>query len=262
METGTVNFSKEGGVARITISNESRRNAISLRMWEKLRDALADANDDRNIQVVMLRGAGDKAFSAGADISEFQLVRSTPEQIATYEGVCMQVQRALECLGKPAIAAIGGICYGGGLNLAMACDVRLAADTAAFCVPAAKLGIGYSLDEVLVLGTKIGRSAVADLLLSGLPLPAHEALLAGIVQRVWPASSFWERADAYIAAIAGNAPLSMAAIKRSIATLRPTVSDSERAEIARLVAACDASADFREGQEAFREKRRPRFTGR
>lgn len=261
MEPGTINFRKEGGVAQITISNEPRRNAISLRMWQQLLVSLTDANDDRNIQVVALRGAGDKAFSAGADISEFQLVRSTPEQIATYEGVAMQVQRTLECLSKPAVATIEGICYGGGLNLAMACDIRLAADTAAFCVPAAKLGIGYSLDEVLVLGTKIGRSAVADLLLSGLPLPAHEALLAGIVQRVWPASSFWEHVDTYITAIAGNAPLSMAAIKRSISTLRPTVNDSDRDEIARLVAACDASADFREGRQAFKEKRRPRFTG-
>jgi len=261
MESGKVLCRHESGIARITISNERRRNAISLAMWRQLLEYLLEAEGDLNTRMIVISGAGSLAFSSGADISEFQTVRSTPEQIAIYEGVAMQVQQTLERLSKPSVALVEGICYGGGLNLAMACDIRLAAESATFCVPAARIGIGYSLDEVLVVAAKSGRAIAADLLLSGLPLSAREAHSGGIVQRLWPVESFRDQANTYVSAISRNAPLSMATIKRSIATVRPTVTDNERAEISQLVSLCDSSDDYREGQAAFLEKRQPKFSG-
>jgi enoyl-CoA hydratase len=260
MESGKILCRIESGIAHITISNERRRNAISLAMWRQLLKYLLEAEIDDRTRTIVISGAGSLAFSSGADISEFRTVRSTPEQVAIYEGVAIQVQQTLERLSKPSVALVEGICYGGGVNLAMACDIRLAAENATFCVPAARIGIGYSLDEVLVLVAKFGRATATDLLLSGLPLSAHDARSGGIVQRLWPVEVFHVQASAYITAISQNAPLSMAAIKKSLASVRPVVADTERAEISRLASLCDSSNDFREGQAAFLEKRQPKFT--
>jgi len=260
MESGEIRCRIESGIAHITIANERRRNAISLAMWRQLLAYLLEVEIDDGTRAIVISGAGGVAFSSGADISEFRTVRSTPEQIVIYERVALQVQQTLERLSKPSVALVEGICYGGGVNLAMACDIRLAAENATFCVPAARMGIGYSLDEVLGLVAKFGRATATDLLLSGLPLSAHDAHSGGIVQRMWPVAVFHDQASAYVTSIARNAPLSMAAIKKSLAAVRLVVTDSERDEISRLVSLCDSSNDFREGQAAFLEKRQPKFT--
>jgi enoyl-CoA hydratase len=261
MSEGRILIERTGGIGRITISHERRRNALTLNMWGDVARACAEFQDDRDIRVVMLRGAGSIAFSAGADISEFPVVRATPQATQAYESVVLAAHEALSGLSKPTIAVIDGLCFGGGMGLAMACDIRLASDRSTFCIPAARLGIGYGLDDVLRLAERIGVPATADLLLSGAPLGAAEALAGGIVQRLWASDEFDARAQAYVASMAGNAPLTMAAVKQALATLaiRPSREDAER--IARLVAACDASSDFLEGQAAFREKRPPRFRG-
>jgi enoyl-CoA hydratase len=261
MEDGRILIERAEGIGRITIANERRRNALNLRMWGDVGTACAEFDADPDIRVVVLRGQGGVAFSAGADISEFSTVRATPEATEHYEGVVLEAHKALSTISKPTVAVIDGLCYGGGMGLAMACDLRLASDRASFCIPAARLGIGYGLDDVLRLASRIGIPNTADLLLSGTPLSAAEARAAGIVQRLWSSEDFERRAEAYVSTIAGNAPLTMAAVKRALGAVEMRVSEEDAAAIRRLVEACDSSADFLEGQAAFREKRPPRFEG-
>jgi enoyl-CoA hydratase/carnithine racemase len=261
MSEGRILIERTGGIGRITISHERRRNALTLRMWGDVADACADVRSDPAVRVVVLRGAGGVAFSAGADISEFQALRATPQATDAYERIVLAAHAALTDIPKPTIAVIDGLCFGGGMGLAMACDIRLASDRSTFCIPAARLGIGYGLDDILRLTSRIGVAATADLLMSGTPLDATEARASGIVQRLWPCDGFDARVEAYAGSMAGNAPLTMVAIKQALGVMavRPSREDKDR--IARLVAACDASSDFLEGQAAFREKRPPRFTG-
>jgi enoyl-CoA hydratase/carnithine racemase len=261
MADGQILIERGQGIGRITIANERRRNALSLSMWSDIGAACAALERDPDVRALVLYGAGTVAFSAGADISEFSITRNTPQATDHYERIVLEAHDALSTSSKPTIALIDGLCFGGGMGLAMACDLRLASDRATFCIPAARLGIGYGLEDVLRLVSRIGVPNTADLLLSGLPMNAVEARAAGIVQRLWPAEEFEARADSYIAAIAGNAPLTMAAVKRALRTIEVRPSDEDAETIARLVAACDASADFLEGRAAFREKRPPRFAG-
>ncbi len=261
MSEGRILIERAQGIGRITIANERRRNALSLGMWSDVGTACAAFERASDVRAVVLRGAGTVAFSAGADISEFSTTRNTPQATDHYERIVLEAHQALSMSSKPTIALVDGLCFGGGMGLAMACDLRLASDRATFCIPAARLGIGYGLDDVLRLASRIGIPNTADLLLSGLSMNAAEARAAGIVQRLWPAEEFEARAEAYLATIAGNAPLTMAAVKRALRTIEFLPSQEEAEMIARLVAACDASSDFLEGQTAFREKRPPRFTG-
>jgi enoyl-CoA hydratase/carnithine racemase len=261
MADGRILIEKTEGVGRIAIDHERRRNALTLRMWSDVALACAAFEVDPGIRVVTLRGTGGVAFSSGADISEFATVRATPEATLAYERVVLEAHLALGRLSKPTIALVDGLCFGGGMGLAMACDVRLGSDRSTFCIPAARLGIGYGLEDILRLASRIGVATTADLLLSGAPIGAAEARAGGILQRLWSASEFDARAKAYVASMSGNAPLTMAAVKQALAAIEIPISQEDARSIARLVAACDSSKDFREGQAAFREKRPPRFSG-
>jgi enoyl-CoA hydratase/carnithine racemase len=248
------------GLARLVLSNPRRRNALSLAMWEQMRAALERFAADDAVRVVVLSGAGEAAFCAGADISEFETERSDPAGQARYNAIADAGQASLVAFPKPIVAMIHGYCMGGGLSLALKADVRIASDEAVFGVPAARLGIAYHYDNLARLVEVVGPAAARDMLLSGRRLKAGEVLRLGLVAQVVPRAALEGEALAYAQAVAENAPLSLRYAKlanEQIPTPRP-----DRAAAEALAALCMASADYREGRTAFAEKRRPVFSGR
>lgn len=258
----TIRYASEGGIARLTLAHAARFNAMTFGMWQALPDAIARAEADPDVRIMTLTGEGEKAFCAGADISEFGEQRSSEAKVALYNAAVARANAALAAARKPTIALIRGICFGGGFGLALACDLRLARADARFRIPAARVGLGYGYAGVEALVRRIGMPAVAELLLSARILNAEDAKTYQIIHQLWPMEDFQPRAEAYLTEMAGNAPLSMQAAKRALIEL--TKGEAERAPEAvdALVAACFASEDYREGQQAFLEKRRPVFRGR
>ncbi len=253
---------KDGRVGRFTINRPDKRNAMSLDMWRRMRDVFEAWADDPEIRVIVVRGAGDKCFCAGNDISEFKDLRSTPEQIAAYHATTERAYRALRDVPRPTIARIEGFCMGGGLELAQLCDLQIAAESASFAVTPAKLGIGYQLADVLLLTGNLNAKHAKELLFTGRRFSAADALRWGLVNRVVPAAELDAAVDDYAAEIAANAPLSVSAAKGIIHEAVKDAAERDQPLCERLVEACDQSADYREGQRAFAEKRKPEFTGR
>lgn len=257
---GGVILTRRGRLASIVLSNPGKRNAMRLAMWDALGDvceALAQADD---LGVVTVEGQGDRAFVAGADISEFGETRADAASSARYNAAVKRAEDALETLPVPTVALIRGWCVGGGLALALRCDLRLARDDARFAITPAKLGLGYGYDGVAALRRRLSYAAVADLLFSGRKVGAEEAMAMGLCERVIATDAFAEEAAAYVATLEGNAPLTLRALKAALVELDSPVPD--RARVDAMVAACFDSADYREGQRAFAEKRAPRFEGR
>ncbi|HEX9585616.1 MAG TPA: enoyl-CoA hydratase [Gammaproteobacteria bacterium] len=251
-----------GYVARVIINHPERRNAIGYEMWRAFGDALAAIAENEEVQVVILTGAGDKAFCAGNDISEFSEWMSSKQKHEKYDRQSNRAVRLLQALAKPVIARIHGVCVGGGFELAQLCDIQIAADDARFGVTPAKLGIGYSLNDTTLLTDRIAARFVRELLYTGRMFGAKDALRMGIVNQVVPADKLDETVDGYASEIAGNAPLSIRASKIIITqALRP---DGKRdlALCERMVDACRNSDDAAEGRRAFSEKRRPVFRGK
>jgi enoyl-CoA hydratase/carnithine racemase len=253
---------KDGPTGRLIINNPARRNAFSFAMWQTLPVVLEDFVADEAIRVVILKGAGGKAFSAGNDISEFKERRSSKTKIAEYDAATARAYKTLSSLDKPTIAMIEGYCVGGGLEVALLCDLQIAADTARFAVTPARLGLGYKYDDVCLLVSNVGPKYAKEILFTARQFSADEAQQMGIVNRVVPAAELATFVDQYAQTIAANAPLAIKAAKQIIAE---TVKGPGRVDVdlcQRLVDACHASSDYQEGQRAFAEKRKPKFTGR
>ncbi len=259
--TATIHYAVDAGIARLTIDQPGKYNAMNLGMWSMVPDLVARAEANRDVRVLMVGGAGTKAFCAGADISQFGEQRSGGEAAAAYEQAIARAMEALATAGKPTVAAIRGICFGGGLALALCCDLRLAAADARFRIPAARLGLGYDYTNVARLVHRLGRDNAAEILFTARVFDAAEARDRGIVQQVLAAETFEVEVASAVAGIAANAPMTLAAVKRALVELEKPPGDRDVAAIERLVAACFASRDYAEGQAAFRDKREPRFTG-
>jgi len=254
--SGEVRLEPAGGGGGGGFDNPSRRNAFTGPMLVQLRHLLAKAADDQAVRVVALRGAGEEAFVSGADISAFGSATGveTGPRIEDLLGAFAE-------LDKPVLGVLRGWCLGGGVLLALAADVRLAGDDLRMGIPAARLGVAYPKAGVARLVSVAGPAVAAEMLMSGEPFDAADALRAGLVNRVVPAGSVFEAAQALAERMAGNAPLTLAASKRTIAAVSDA--DPEASEAAdRAIAVCHGSDDFREGQRAFAEKRRPVFRGR
>ncbi|HEY8262391.1 MAG TPA: enoyl-CoA hydratase [Methylosinus sp.] len=253
---------RAGGVARVLIDNGERRNAFDFSMWRALPALLAALDADETARVVVLSGAPSLPFCSGADISEFSTVRATAEGGRAYEAANVEAFDALSRLGKPVIAAIAGFCMGGGMGLAAACDLRIAAEGAVFGIPAGRLGVGYPPEAMRYVVAAVGAQTAMDLFFTARRIDAEEARAAGFVSRVLPKDGFDEAIDAIAAGIAANAPLTLRAAKAAIrrAADLPQALTAEDCE--RLAAACFDSADYAEGRAAFLEKREPRFAGR
>jgi enoyl-CoA hydratase/carnithine racemase len=252
------------GVGRIVLNQPAKLNAISFEMWQGMATALARFAADDAVRVVVLEGApGEKpAFSAGADISQFAEKRGDPDAIALYNRTAQEATDALTDLEKPTIAKIRGYCVGGGLGVALCCDLRITAEDGRFGIPAARLGLGYGLSSLGPLVDLVGPSTAKEILYTAKRFTAEEALIMGLVNRCVPADELDRLVDDYANTIVGNAPLTIRAVKHIVAeALRdPSQRDVERCDA--LVHACYDSEDYREGRTAFMEKRRPVFRGR
>lgn len=252
---------RDGAVGSIVFSNPARYNALTFDMWAGLPDAIAAFDADPAIRVVVLAGDGDKAFVSGADISQFEQTRATPEAQATYNRAVEAAYLAPLRSAKPIVAKIRGICMGGGLGLAAACDIRIAADDAVFRMPAARLGLGYGFVGMRRFVHVIGAANTADIFFSARKFDAADALQMGFVNRVVPAADLDREVEAYCRMIGENAPLSLAVSKAAIRAVLSDPSDRDLATIDRMVEQCSRSEDYREGRTAFMEKRTPNFKG-
>jgi len=256
-----IDYAAREGAAILTLNQPSKHNAMTYDMWLAVPELVARAEADGAVRVIVVTGAGDRAFCAGADISQFGEKRTGEEAVKAYEQAVTAGMGALANAAKPTLARIRGYAFGGGLALALCCDLRIASDDARFRIPAARLGLGYAFSNVEALVHRIGLGPASDLLLSARVIDGEEAQRLGLVNKMWPGAEFDAQALAYIDAIAGNAPLTLRALKRALAETAKAPGDRDRAAVDALVAACFVSDDYKEGQAAFREKRAPRFTG-
>lgn len=253
---------KEGAIGWIVFNNPERHNAVSLEMWQALALELDAYAHDPDVRVVILRGAGEKAFVAGADISQFKEKRSSPEAVAHYNATADEASDVLRSFPKPTIAMVRGYCIGGGTGLAASCDIRIASDDARFGVPAAKLGLGYRFAGIKRLADLVGSSFTAEIFYTGRQFTAQEALQMGLVNRLVPAAELEQTTRELANTIANNAPLTIASVKRALLEYAKDPAERDLASCQKLVEACYVSADYKEGQTAFMEKRKPVFTGR
>ena len=260
--TDKVLAEKEGGVGRLVFNNPERRNAVSLEMWQAVEAILDDFGRDEAVRVVVVTGAGGKAFVSGADISRFEDERASEEAVRHYNATTERVYAGLQAFAKPTVAMIRGYCIGGGVALAVCCDLRICDEGARFAIPAAKLGLGYRYGGIKRLVDLVGPAFAKEILYTARQFSAAEAHAMGLVNRVVPTAELDAYVQDYAETIAGNAPLTIAAAKAVIGetTKDPGERDMERAD--RLVSACFASEDYIEGRRAFMEKRKPAFTGR
>jgi enoyl-CoA hydratase len=259
---GNILMSISDGVGVVTFNNPDKRNAMSIEMWEGLGSALIELRDDPDVRVVIMTGAGDKAFMSGADISQFEKNRHNAQASEEY-GKRSDAQRALLAdYPKPTIACIRGFCLGGGMQMAMAADIRIASDNSQFGIPAAKLGIAYGFNGLNHLVSLVGPSWARLLLYTGMRIDSAEACRIGLVDRVVPDAEVWNATTEIARTISGNAPLAIKAAKITIAQVLKDPDQRDMKAIKAIGTACMDSEDFREGRRAFMEKRKPNFTGR
>ncbi|QPF86249.1 enoyl-CoA hydratase/isomerase family protein [Bradyrhizobium genosp. L] len=259
---GKILYSVADGVGVVTFNNPDKRNAMSLEMWEGFGEALTTLRDDGDVRVVILVGAGDKAFVSGADISQFEKTRHNAEASEEYSRRSEAQRALLANYPKPTIACIRGFCLGGGMQVAMLADMRIAGDSSQFGIPAAKLGIAYGYDGLRNLVSLVGPSWARLIMYTGMRIDSAEALRIGLVDRVLPDAALWDATMEIARTISGNAPLAIKAAKITIAQVLKDPADRDMAAIKQIGSDCMDSEDFREGRRAFMEKRKPEFKGR
>ena len=260
--TEKVNTWIDDRALHIQFNNVSRHNALSVDMWQAVPKLLSIAASDDNVRLVVFSGAGEKAFVSGADISQFEDMRATREAVTRYEAMAEEALMAIYNFAKPTLACIRGYCIGGGVNLAISCDIRIAAGNAVFSVPAAKLGLGYRYSAMKNLVDLVGPGIASDLFFTARRIDAHEALSLGLISRVAESGGLGDLLQTYVASIAENAPLTIKAAKLIGREILKPAQTLDAALCARLIRDCFESEDYAEGRKAFMEKRKPVFQGR
>jgi enoyl-CoA hydratase/carnithine racemase len=245
----------------IRFNNVARHNALSVDMWEAVPVLLSQAEQDMRVRLVVFSGAGEKAFVSGADISQFEDMRAAKEAVTRYEHMAETALMSIYNFPKPTLACIRGYCIGGGVNVAISCDMRIAASDAVFSVPAAKLGLGYRYSAMKNLVDLIGPGAAKDLFFTARRLDAKEALQLGLVSRVCETEKLPELLAEYTSALAANAPITIAAAKAITKEILKPSPELDMALCQQLIRNCFESADYAEGRKAFMEKRKPIFKG-
>ena len=252
---------KDGAIGWMIFNNPERRNAVSLEMWRAIPEVLGAFEADPEVRVVVFAGAGDKAFVAGADISQFEAERSDSTAEARYSAASAAANAAMAGISKPTIAMIRGYCIGGGLAVALTCDLRICEAGSRFAIPAARLGLGYGFAGVRALIDLVGPAIAKEIFFTARQFDAEEALRVGLVNRVTSSGELEPLVRDYARMISANAPLTVKAAKMAA---REALRDPDKrrlAEVEAAVAACFDSADFKEGREAFMAKRTPVFRG-
>jgi enoyl-CoA hydratase len=252
---------KEGRVGFVTFNNPERHNAMSLEMWEATVRHLNEYAKDPEVRVLVLTGAGGKAFVSGADISKFEDERSSKEGIERYNAAVERGYATVHTFPKPTIAMIRGYCIGGGMGIASCCDIRICAPNARFAVPAAKLGLGYDFPGLKRLVDLVGPSFTKEIFFTARQFDAAEAKDMGFANRVVPEEEIEAYVKNYAETIAANAPLTVNSIKFIVGEVMKDESKRDLKRSSDLVAECFASKDYIEGRQAFMEKRKPVFTG-
>jgi len=252
---------KDGGVGIVTFNNPERHNAVSLEMWQATKRILDDFAADADIRVVVLTGAGGKAFVSGADISKFESERASLEAARAYNAKSEAAYTSIAEFPKPTVAMIRGYCIGGGLGLAVCCDLRICADNSRFAVPAAKLGLGYGYAGLKRLVDIVGPAFAKEIFYTARQFDAQEALAMGLVNRMVPAAELETCVKGLTDMIGANAPLTIKAVKFTVGEILKDESKRNLARSAELVEQCFASRDYTEGRTAFMAKRKPVFTG-
>jgi enoyl-CoA hydratase/carnithine racemase len=252
----------DGGVLHLRFNNPPRHNAISIDMWEALPVVLARAAEDARVRLVVISGEGEKAFASGDDISQFEDMRAARQAVLRYEGLAEAALQAIHDFPKPTLASIRGYCIGGGLNVAVACDIRLASMDSVFSIPATRIGVGYLFSATKNLTDLVGPGQAKDILYTARRMDSAEALRIGLVNRVTEPALLPARLDAYVKSIASGAPLTVRAGKRIVQELLKADSDIDMELCHRLVLECFESEDYAEGRRAFMEKRKPQFKGK
>jgi len=253
---------KKGAVGWIVFNQPAKRNAINGEMWRGIAPGMRQFDADAEVRVVAFRGAGSEAFSAGADISEFQKIRAERQSVSQYDGLLDEVLHAIQDSRKPSLAMIHGFCMGGGLEVALACDLRYCGESARFGIPAAKLGLAYNVEGHKRLLETVGHARAREIMFLGRRYDAAEALAMGLVHEVVADAGLEEFVEDLLKNLCENAPL---AIANSKTILEEYVKAAGQPDHARMDAAIDRaarSADYEEGRRAFMEKRKPRFQGK
>ena len=262
LQTDKMLAAKEDGIGWITFNNPARRNATSLEMWEAIDVILEDFDADDSVRVVVMKGAGDKAFVSGADISEFKERRSNADAAAEYARISESARAKLADFRKPLIAMIKGYCLGGGLAVALAADMRFASEDSRFGVPAARLGIAYGFEGLRKLVSLVGPAKANEIMFTAQRIGAEEALQIGLINRIIQTEELEETVRGIATTISNNAPLSVNASKVTIKEILKDESGRDMARLDEIAKECFDSADYKEGREAFMEKREPVFVGR
>ncbi len=252
----------DGSIAWITVNRPAAHNALNRAVWRGLAEALNGLGEDDSTRVIAIRGAGERAFISGADISEFDDVRGDADAARAYDELSEAAWRALEQVRKPVIAMVNGLCYGGGVSIAASCDLRFAAASARFAIPALRLGLSYPLAAVERLVRVTSAASAADLLLTGRAVDAEEALRIGLVHRVVADADLESAVRETAAQMASGAPLTLEAHKLAIREALEARSERDREALEAALRRCFDSEDYREGVRAFLEKRPARFRGR
>lgn len=252
----------DGATLHIQFNNPARHNALSVDMWEAVPPLLSLARTDERVRLVVFSGAGDKAFVSGADITQFEDMRAAQEAVTRYEAMAEDALTSIQDFPKPTLSCINGYCIGGGVNVAIACDMRIASDNSVFSIPAARLGLGYRYSAMKNLVDLIGPGAAKDLFFTARRIDAAEARSLGLITRSCTAQALPALLEEYTLALANNAPITIAAGKAITAEILKSGDNVDKQRCTALIRACFDSQDYAEGRTAFMQKRKPVFVGR